>query len=318
MGLYAAKILAYLEAPLYSQDDDEGRLHERFDFICGTSVGGLLALGIAYGIRADSLAAALSKEGKAIFPDGSGWKKRFRTPWRLARMPFTSKYSGKSLPGAIDRVLGEARPLSDVKVSALITAVNLSDGSPTIYHAKPGTVLHRGPDGNEITAQAVAQATSAAPVYLPAAKVGGVVHADGGLVANAPDLIGVAKAVELGFDLDRIHVLSVGMTSSNVGIPANSGTYLGVSSWLKNLRILKISMAGQMGLSRKLTNQLLRDGGANRKHFVIDKVPSEEAAKFLDIDFASDKADREIDQLVNATITELDLETVRRDWIGGP
>ena len=60
-GLYTATVLAELEAVL-------GRpIASHFDLICGTSAGGMLALGLAAEIPASELKALFEDEGGRIF-----------------------------------------------------------------------------------------------------------------------------------------------------------------------------------------------------------------------------------------------------------
>ena len=60
-GLYTATILRQLEEVL-------GRpIASHFDLICGTSVGGILALGLAAEILSDKLQAIFEEKGECIF-----------------------------------------------------------------------------------------------------------------------------------------------------------------------------------------------------------------------------------------------------------
>ena len=60
-GLYTATVLAELEAAL-------GRpIASHFDLICGTSAGGMLALGLAAEIPAIELKALFEEQGSRIF-----------------------------------------------------------------------------------------------------------------------------------------------------------------------------------------------------------------------------------------------------------
>jgi patatin-like phospholipase/acyl hydrolase len=60
-GLYTATVLAELETAL-------GRpIASHFDLICGTSAGGMLALGLAAEIPAHELKALFEEQGSRIF-----------------------------------------------------------------------------------------------------------------------------------------------------------------------------------------------------------------------------------------------------------
>src|SRR5699024_7853467 len=60
-GLYTATVLAELEAVL------DRPIASHFDLICGTSAGGMLALGLAAEIPANELKALFEEQGSRIF-----------------------------------------------------------------------------------------------------------------------------------------------------------------------------------------------------------------------------------------------------------
>jgi patatin-like phospholipase/acyl hydrolase len=78
-GLFTAEFLARLEANL------DAPLHEKFDLIAGTSIGSVLALGIALGIPAARLAQLLCEQGGNIFPSSA---RRFGSLSRLFQAPY--------------------------------------------------------------------------------------------------------------------------------------------------------------------------------------------------------------------------------------
>jgi uncharacterized protein len=93
MGLFAAKILELLEG-------SGPAIGTKFDLIAGTSVGGLLALGLASGRRASEIRNAIETSGPAIFDAGGSLTRRFH---RLIRAPFASS----PLQGAIKSIVGD-------------------------------------------------------------------------------------------------------------------------------------------------------------------------------------------------------------------
>ena len=62
LGLYTAAVLAELE------ERSGKRLSESFDLIAGTSIGGIIALGIAAGRSASEIRDAFIQYGPRIFP----------------------------------------------------------------------------------------------------------------------------------------------------------------------------------------------------------------------------------------------------------
>lgn len=312
LGLYTAQVLERLEAPLLGASVNEGCLHRSFRLICGTSLGGLIALALAYRVPARDVAKALREHGKRIFPAERPCRRRVR--W--LRAVLRPAYDGEALKAAIDAVLPGDPRLGDLSVAVKIPAVNLADATVRVFHGGPGQDGFPAPD-EDVRAKDVALATSAAPVYLPAVRIDGVAYADGGLVANAPDLIAACHAIE---ECGRapgssVRVLSVGTTREQIGFPARAGDRLGVWGWARKMRLLKVPMAGQMDLSRRLTAQLIGDHGSNRYHTVIDIPTDSRVSKYLGLDISDERADAEIEQLVGATEQSMDFAVIREEWL---
>src|SRR5690554_1646152 len=93
-GLYSAQLLAVLEKRV------SGRLVDYFDMICGTSTGGLIALGLAIGIPASTIADFYFEKGPQIFPA------RYRWIRLLSQLLGRGKYSNAALKYALTSVLG--------------------------------------------------------------------------------------------------------------------------------------------------------------------------------------------------------------------
>jgi hypothetical protein len=81
----------------------------RFDMIAGTSVGGLIAVALAHGVKALRIVEVLETHGPAIFPDFIGKR------WR--KLLSKDVYSATSLEAAIKDCLGAAAtsPFADIK-----------------------------------------------------------------------------------------------------------------------------------------------------------------------------------------------------------
>ena len=72
-GLYTATVLRALEQSFGTP------ISQKFDLICGTSVGGILALGLAAGIKTEELQDLFVEQGGQIF----GYRRRRPSPVRL-------------------------------------------------------------------------------------------------------------------------------------------------------------------------------------------------------------------------------------------
>ena len=67
-GVIPAKILCDLEEEAIKKDGPEARLCDYFDLVCGTSTGGIIAIGIALGMTANEILNLYMKNAPIIFP----------------------------------------------------------------------------------------------------------------------------------------------------------------------------------------------------------------------------------------------------------
>jgi uncharacterized protein len=95
-GLYTATVLRGLEEALGAP------LARRVDLICGTSAGGLLALGLAAETPAAKLQAMFELDGKRIFGVHEWWRR-----WLLAKWIF-AKHSSDGLREVLTEIFGSS------------------------------------------------------------------------------------------------------------------------------------------------------------------------------------------------------------------
>lgn len=203
-GTFPAAFLANLEKDL---DQPIGRY---FDLIAGTSTGGIIAIGLALGLRAADILRLYEEEGPAIFSQSRkgvlGWIDRHL---RTGRWAFWGpKYSSEPLRTALQGVLGD-RLLGEAQTRLVIPAWHPQ--TQRVYIFKTAHHPRLQTDRRELALDA-AMATAAAPTYfaqhVTANDVGLV---DGGLWANNPAGLAVVEAIGiLGWPADQINLLSVG------------------------------------------------------------------------------------------------------------
>lgn len=285
-GLFSAEILAAAEA------EGGAPLSERFDMIAGTSIGGIVAIALACGIAARDLVALMREHGPAIFRP---------MPLSFAGLS-RSRYGAEKLTYAIEAILGSKqarRPFADISFPLAVCAVDEGTGSPCMFLSgqdAPGAA-------DQVTILDVALATSAAPTYFPPHWISGRAYVDGGLVANAPDLVLLAEATRrFGCRLDECHLLSIGTAGARragsvQGAPGKFG-------WLARHAIIDLIMKAQETLATDQVRRL-HPGGYLR----IDAAPA--APIRLD-----DTSERTTEQLVG--LAQQALRDVRgdqaRDW----
>ncbi len=213
-GVFAAQVLADLEAAAARP------LRRCFDMICGTSTGGIIALGLALGKPASELLDLYREHGEAIFPEArKGRLKGIRRP----------RYDSTALRSALDSAFS-ARTLAEAQSRLCIPSIDIQTGSTRVFKTD-----HRGDDfvnDWRLTAQEVGLATTAAPTFLPAAIVdSGRAMIDGGLWANNPALVGMGEATLLGRRLDEIEILSVGTGSTRFTMDGSAALKAGLWRW---------------------------------------------------------------------------------------
>ncbi|EGH25740.1 patatin, partial [Pseudomonas amygdali pv. mori str. 301020] len=193
-----------------------------FDLICGTSAGGLLALGLASEIPASELKVLFEKQGKEIFASRD-FKRKGLGFWKKA------KHSNAGLRAVLERRFGTTT-IGELKHRVLIPSVNYTTGKGQFFKTPHHPTFERD---YQMTLVDVALATSAAPVYFPSVRNDRGVFVDGGLVGNAPGLFGLHEIrTFLAPDRNaRVRVLAIG--TMTVGATVSGGRDLdqGVMGW---------------------------------------------------------------------------------------
>jgi len=200
---------AFITSYLMELEQKLGRpIAESFDLIAGTSTGGIIAAGLAYGYSAEKMHDFYIKYGEAIFAERPPYKaKGINRLFFPAANWFAKKRAGKSLDVVFrsrfcNHSLVESLVegfgddiLADVKCTRLIMpAVNLTKGEPHVFRSNHlPKAVH---DQNIKIVDAVA-ATTAAPTYFPHRTIGDSVFVDGGLWAADPSLLAVAEAIRV-------------------------------------------------------------------------------------------------------------------------
>lgn len=286
-GLYSASVLAKIEEKFKRKSG------ECFDMICGTSTGGLIALGIASGQSAQSLADMYFLKGKDIFPTYEN--KILRKLNRgfihtLTQTFFYGKYSNKRLKGILEETYGKTK-LGELDNLICVPSFNLVSGMPRVFkypHKEGGFFM----DG-EIPVVEAALATSAAPTYFPIHEYNDFLYIDGGVWANNPSLCGLLESLKyfVGDDKEYSHVelLSVSSVYQPTGWPAKIRKRRSFLGWRSKL--IEPSMDGQAYFTHFFLDTALERINKNSKYFRI-KSPklSANQMKVIEMDRADRKA----------------------------
>ncbi|MEQ1841810.1 MAG: CBASS cGAMP-activated phospholipase [Verrucomicrobiales bacterium] len=223
-GLFAAKCIAAWEK------ETGRRTADCFDFITGTSTGGIIALALGLRIPADEIVSFYLEDGLSLFPTGP-----FARKFASARRWVWPKLSSRALRTAVQRRLSSDAKLGDCSTRVVIPAFELGVLKPylfkTDHHPLYQTDWQR-------PAWEIAMSTSAAPTYYPFHQTSwGAAFADGGLWANNPALIGFIEATKvLGRSPGDVRILNLG-----TGCPRNGAgrppirKKLGIVGWASDI-----------------------------------------------------------------------------------
>jgi patatin-like phospholipase/acyl hydrolase len=291
-GLFTARALQVMEEHIGVP------VGQRFDLTCGTSIGGVVALAVAFEVEMRKVVEVFEEFGAVIFPPhepptsnlGKGLDL-----WRHARKP---RYSTAPLREAITKLIDKDATLADAKHAVAIPAVNVTQGKPQVFKTRHKAEWTRD---WKFKAVDVALATAAAPTFFELAEVGGNLYADGGLFANAPDLVALHEA-EHFFCLaaEAVRILSVGTTTKSYSVSFGAGRQFGVADWMEDQRLFSVTISAQQQFVDQLLQHRLQD-----RYFRLDHEPSQEQARDLGLDVATDAARKTLKALADKATTDV-------------
>lgn len=300
LGLYTACVLAHLEE---RAGEPLGR---RFDLIAGTSVGGILAVALAFEIPMAKIKDLFLEHGTAIFSSRGLPTNAVAKLRDLSRAVLGPKYNGVALAKALAVHLGK-QTLADAKHAIVVPAVDVTRSRTKIFKT-PHASGSRGDE--DIRAASVAMATSAAPAYFPSVRVADALYADGGLFAVAPDQVAMHEATHfMRVAESRIRMLSVGTATANYrpAEPAEIGD--GAVDWLSDGRLILTLISVQQQHVQAMMEDRLKD---RYLHLDADWPIGAD----LGIDIATDKAAQILIGLAGQTLAEPAMRKAERAFLG--
>lgn len=288
-GLYTATILEQIENAV-------GRpLANSFDLICGTSIGGILALGLAAEIPTQNLKNIFIKNGARIFSSKLSFLQNFT--YKTFGGCWKARYSQKELQRVLTEQFGD-KEIGDLKHRVLIPTVNCDKGLGQFIKTPHHPSFKLDYKWKIVDA---ALATSAAPTYFPIFKNSVGRFVDGGLVGNAPGLFGYHEARHFLSDNPEelnIRVLCIGTANQQFGLAGSQKLDIGFLCWKEKLTNLWLS--AQEGSNFYLLNHLL---GKNLRY--VDDQPSHDQARDIGLDIASEEAITVLQNLANSRSQKL-------------
>jgi hypothetical protein len=267
-GLFTAEVLAELE-------EKRGvRITEHFDMICGTSIGGILALALASGMRPKDLAKILNEKGRKIFP---------KQHWGISFLKSlnSSSYSAEPLRELLEEVFQDKK-MRDLNTRVLIPAVNYTSGQPKLFKTP-----HLDDYYNDLNISLidVALATSAAPTFFPIHQIDKQRFVDGGLIGNSPAYFGIHEACYfLDEKPENIYVLGIGTMGKAKTADHRQSLTMGKIQWARSVVELTLSS------SEILHNFWLKHILEPDNVLFIDRALTNDQADYIALDDASNVA----------------------------
>lgn len=283
-GLYSICILAEFESMFNC------RIVDHFDMICGTSTGGLIALGISLGIPAEKICAFYQNQGSQIFKPQNTLKSFLR------QIFISSKHSNQSLRSCLKEIFGD-KVVGESQALLCVPAFSITNGRPYIfkYDHKEGKLKR----DNKTLYVDVALATSAAPTFLPVVTIpshGNRQFADGGVYANNPTLVGITEAfhyfVGAGREFQKLMVMSIAsLEPSPPGRSFIRRQNRSFISWIKTQDLFNLFMEGQAQVNNHIVSVLSQHTACSFDYIRIPSVHlPHEHARIINMDNASKEA----------------------------
>ena len=208
---------------------DQSMLAKKFDVICGTSIGGIIALALAFGKPIDEIMPFFTVQGRYIFSLTS-LSPSVRpnlaakvaliitdTPFYQSSGPTELLYGSGLLKATIEDIF-TTNTLQNLQTNVIIPSYQLDTNRYVLFSN------FNYPDfigQNELISN-VALATSAAPAYLPSLSLNGHTYIDGGVYQNNASSFGRTLAEMIKPNATRCCVLSIGTGLGELGFdPGN-------------------------------------------------------------------------------------------------
>lgn len=290
LGLFTAVVLAELES---RAGEPLGR---RFDLIAGTSVGGILAIGLAYEVPMQAMVDLFRQKGRQVFSARALPSGAVGRMLDLSRSVLGPKYSGEALRQALDLELG-AYTLADARHHVVVPAVNVTRSLTKVFKT-PHSPASRGDQA--VRAVDVAMATCAAPGYFPAVRIGPDLFSDGGMFAVAPDLVALHEVEHfLKVSATRVRMLSIGTATSAYQPAGGVQSDDGAVGWLRDGRLLLTLVSVQQQHVQAMMEDRLRE-----RYMRVDAPWPPNAG--LGIDVATLEASRILSALARKAVDSTD------------
>lgn len=262
-GLYSARIVQRIE------EHFGDNIAKRIDLLAGTSIGGIIALGLSREIPAEKIIEGFYEYSPLIFKDrDKGENGGLSGIGRFTKGMTRARYDSKNLALAINNILGEDLILADAMHPVMITAYDLTAGTLRIFSCPVKT--YNGISDDDVSMLDVALATSAVPAAFSIHQIEGHRFVDGAVYANSPDLVVLKESVfKMDVPIENLKILSVGTMIGRFFLEDKVRNDSGFISWGLNNRLPNLMVSAQQQFTTNLMKDLLSD-----KYLRVDAVSS--------------------------------------------
>ena len=171
-------------------------LYTKFDFISGTSTGGIIAVMLSIGYSAQEVLDFYKKHGETIFS---------KPPLRWGI--FKPKYDETAFEEIIREYVGD-KTLLDCKTDIIVPAYELNKiGTPNVLKLFKSHKAKRDPENYNYSLFDVIRSTSAAQTYFKPHKINSSYFSDGGTICNSPSMVTKYEAFDEGYN--KLNIVSV-------------------------------------------------------------------------------------------------------------
>ena len=210
-GTIPAAFLAALE------DHIDKPLHEYFDLIVGTSTGGIIAAGLAMGMKARDVLAIYERDGPRIFPTTTWWSRSVLWCKGWIRTKYPISVLRDKLTGAFGATL-----VGDARTRLVIPSWNPEAQTVHVWKTRHCGRFHI--DHKVRVVEALVSTASAPTYFASSRKDGGTGLIDGGVWANNPMSIAAVEALGvLRWEPESVRMLALGCVKEDFIAPASGG-----------------------------------------------------------------------------------------------
>lgn len=192
---------------------------ELFDLIVGTSIGGILATGLALKIKAKDLVTFFEVEGPNIF--ATNWLRRVHSI--IGGPRYRMSALRKSLEGAF---VAESK-MAHVYTKLMVTSSRYRGAQSVLWKSWKHT---------DLSLVDVASASAAAPWFFGPAQMENYAYCDGGLWCNNPVAVGITECRKL-WPSHGVAAIDIACPNNTSQFEPRRGSLLDVAPHLSNLFI---------------------------------------------------------------------------------